>query len=402
MASQVNWLYVDLNSYFASVEQHLNPKLRGRPVVVVPTLVDTTCVIAASYEAKKFGIKTGTLVAEAKKLCSGLTLICGDHGEYVRYHKKIVGAIESCHPVTAVMSIDEVACSLGGRDRNVENAKVLSQEIKNKIYERAGESFSCSIGLGPNRFLAKVASDMQKPNGLTVILSESLPHQLYSLKLRDLIGIGARMEARLHRAGVYTVEQLCAMDIHHMRSVWGGIGGEYFYRWIRGEDFDLESESNKSIGHQHVLPPEYRSLQGAYRIGQKLLNKAAVRLRKIRAWTRKLSVTVKFVNRTYWSRDVRILECQDTFTLQAAFDQAWSSLRAGTPIKISVTLSDFVFDSERTFSFFEDDKKIKLSHVMDRLNQRYGRNTIYLGSIHEVLSPAPSRIAFSSIPEEDI
>lgn len=402
MASQVAWLYLDLNSYFASVEEHLNPKIRGKPIAVVPMLSDSTCVIAASFQAKKFGIKTGTRVGDAKKMCPSLILISGNHEKYIQYHQKIISAIESCHPVTAVMSIDEVACALGGRDKNIENAKALAQEIKNKIYKDVGESFSCSIGLAPNRFLAKVATDMQKPNGLVLILPEDLPHKLYALKLRDLIGIGARMEERLQLAGVQSVQRLYELSVNEMRGIWGGIGGECFYKWIRGDNFDLTHNENQSIGHEHVLPPKYRSPQGAYIIGQRLLNKAAIRLRKINSWVRHLAVTVKYVDRTYWSGELRMLECQDTFTLQEGFDQIWTQFKAGTPLKISIQFTRLVHDTERTFSFFENDRRILLSRTMDKLNCRYGKNTIYLGSVHETLDSAPTRIAFSSIPDFEI
>lgn len=402
MASQVNWLYIDLNSYFASVEQHLNPRLRGRPVAVVPMLVDSTCVISASYEARQRGIKTGTLVGEAKKMCQGLVLITGQHDEYVKYHKKIVEAIESCHPITAVASIDEVACALGGRDQKLENAIALANEVKNKIYKNVGVSFNCSVGLAPNRFLAKVATDMQKPNGLVTIRTEDLPQKLFSLKLRDLIGIGPRMESRLYQFNVRTVEQLYALSLQDMRSVWGGIGGERFYRWLRGENFEVHINENQSVGHQHVLPPIHRSIQGAYVVGQKLLNKAAVRLRKINSWAGHLSVIVKNVDRSYSWGERRMLECQDTFTLQEVFDQIWATLKISTPIKVTVTLSHLVHESERTFSFFENSKRIRLSHMMDALNTRFGKNTIYLGSVDGALNSAPTRIAFSSIPDMEI
>ena len=403
MSSLVNWLYVDFNSYFASVEQHLNPKLRHKPIAVVPMKTDSTCVIAASYEAKKFGIKTGTMVGDAKKMCPGLILITGDHVEYVKFHKKLIEVIESCHPVAGVMSIDEVSCALGGRDRNLKNAIELSHEIKQKIYKEVGESFSCSIGLAPNRFLAKVASDMQKPNGLTYILPEEIPHKLYRLQLRDLIGIGHNMEVRLNRHGVYSVEKLYTLSIHELRSVWGGVGGERFYKWLRGEDLNISHRENQSISHQHVLPPDKRNAQGVYLIGQKLLNKAAVRLRKINAWARHLSVAVKYTDRTYWWNELKMSECQDTFSLQEAFDQLWTTFRhQGAPMKITVALTQLIEDDERNFSFFDNSARIQLSYIMDKVNAKYGKNTLYLGSIHEALDSAPMRISFSSIPDVEI
>src|ERR1043166_4547716 len=164
----LRWLFVDLNSYFASVEQELRPELRKKPVAVIPMKADTTCCISASYEAKKFGVKTGTMGGEAKKLCPGIKLVEARHEEYVKYHEKIVEAVESILPVTSVMSIDEMACRLTGRDLKLENAIALGKEVKKKILKVGSQLFS-SVGLGPNRLISKLASDMQKPDGLTVV-----------------------------------------------------------------------------------------------------------------------------------------------------------------------------------------------------------------------------------------
>ena len=165
----LNWLFVDLNSYFASVEQEVRPELRGRPVAVVPMMADTTCCIAASYEAKAFGVKTGTIVADAKRMCPGIVLVEGRHELYVEYHHRIVEAVESCLPVTAVLSIDEMACRLMGRERPLLAALELGRKVKARIRERVGPMLRSSVGLATNRYLAKVASDMEKPDGLVAL-----------------------------------------------------------------------------------------------------------------------------------------------------------------------------------------------------------------------------------------
>ena len=126
----LNWLFVDLNSYFASVEQQVRPELRGRPVGVVPMMVDTTFCIAASYEAKAFGVRTGTIVADAKRMCPEIVLVEGRHEIYTEYHHRVVEAVESCVPVTAVCSIDEMACRLIGRERPLLNAIDLGHARK--------------------------------------------------------------------------------------------------------------------------------------------------------------------------------------------------------------------------------------------------------------------------------
>src|ERR1700753_2428989 len=126
----VNWLFVDLNSYFASVEQEVRPELRGRPVGVVPMVADTTVCIAASYEAKAYGVKTGTVVADAKRMCPEIVFVEGRHEIYVDYHHRILEAIETCIPVSSVQSIDEMACRLIGRERPLQAALDLGLRVK--------------------------------------------------------------------------------------------------------------------------------------------------------------------------------------------------------------------------------------------------------------------------------
>ena len=134
----MNWLFVDLNSYFASVEQQVRPELRGRPVGVVPMMADTTVCIAASYEAKAFGVRTGTVVADARRMCPDIVFVEGRHELYTEYHHRIVEAVESCLPVTAVLSIDEMACRLMGRERPLLAAMELGRKVKARILERVG------------------------------------------------------------------------------------------------------------------------------------------------------------------------------------------------------------------------------------------------------------------------
>src|SRR5580698_757651 len=190
---EVNWLFLDLNSYFASVEQEVRPELRNRPVAVVPSLVNTTCCIAASYEAKDRGVKTGTMVKEARELCPEIVFVEGRHELYTEYHHKIIEAVWSCIPVTAVLSVDEMACRLIGRERPLLAAINLARRIKDAIRKQVGSTLRCSIGLAPNRYLAKIGTDMEKPDGLVVLTKDVLKEALPSLQLRDLPGVGPRM-----------------------------------------------------------------------------------------------------------------------------------------------------------------------------------------------------------------
>lgn len=376
----------------------MNPKLRNRPVAVVPSLVDTTSCIAASIEAKKFGVKTGTMVADAKKMCPGIVLIKGDHNNYIRYHNQIVEAVESCLPVTSVMSIDEMACRLGGRDQIPENAIQLAKDIKQKIF-KIGSELRCSVGISTNRFLAKIASDMKKPDGLITLYKEDLPGSLMSLTLRDLPGVGRNMEQRLNDQGIRTIQQLLALDQMGMHKVWGGIWGDRMFQWLRGIDLELGENARHSISHSHVLPPSLRNDKGALAVLQKLTQKAAMRLRKLDLWCSRISVSVRFLDRTGWSKEVKMLECQDTQTLLEIVRKSWKERPQKAPMKVSVWFTGLIEGQERTFSLFDDTKRQDLSKALDKLNTKYGKDTLYFGGTHEVKSSAPNRIAFTNIPE---
>jgi DNA polymerase-4 len=418
----LNWLFVDMNSYFASVEQDTRPELRGLPVAIVPMMADTTCCLAASYEAKAFGVKTGIAVSDAKLLCPGLVLIEARHELYVQYHHRIVEAVESCLPVTAVMSVDEMACRLMGRERPLLAAMELGRKVKRSILEQVGPMMRSSVGLATNRYLAKVASDMEKPDGLVALPLDILPEALRQLKLRDLPGIGSRMEVRLNEQGIRTMDQLLALDCDQAGNVWGSVLGERLGHWLRGEDFDIdETEHPKSMSHQHVLAPEMRTPEKAWAVAHKLLHKAAMRLRAGNLWASSIGLVIGFaVPRSEkkpmsrfgmptrgWNGEIRLTECQDNLTLIAALSRLWASRPAGAayqkPYFIGVHLNGLVPDHLHTLNLFDNSEReqnrARLVAAMDALNHKYGLSTLAPASMLTAFRAAPTRISFHTIPE---
>lgn len=399
----VDWLYLDLNSFFASCEQQNNPQWRGRPLAVVPTNSDSTSCIAASYQAKKFGVKTGTRVGDAKKMCPGLICVPASHHLYVQYHHRIIEIVESCVPIHAVCSIDEIACQLTGSQKDITVAKTLALKIKKEIATHLGSCMTLSIGLSSNMLLSKMAADMQKPDGLTVIEKSSLPQALHALKLQDIPGIGPRMDRRLQQMGVHTMEQLLQLQEPQMRAAWGGIVGAKYYYLLKGEHIESKvSADSKSISHQHVMPPNLRNFAGAYNVAQKLIVKAALRMRKEKMMCKKISFFIKYTNGQYWEHHARLSETQDTSIMLQKLKEFYAfSPRKPTPIKVTIWLSDFVPETQHQLSFFENEKRNTVFQAVDAINQKYGRDTVYVGSLHNHRSTAPTRIAFSRIPEID-
>jgi DNA polymerase-4 len=399
-APTVEWLFLDLNSYFASVEQQERPELRGRPVGVVPLITDSTCCIAASYEAKAYGVRTGTGVLEARTLCPHIELVEARPKLYVEYHHRIIDAVNNCLPVTNVMSVDEMAIRLMGRERAVSNATQLSIDLKTAI-RSVGETLRCSVGLAPNRYLAKLASDMLKPDGLTVLLQRDLPRVLFRLNLRDLIGVSHAMEKRINNHGIMSVEQLCRLSPEQMRKVWGSVLGERMWHWLRGADFNDPESERKSIGHQHVLGPEYRTRQQAFQVSQKLLQHAAARLRKLNLWAGGIGAYVRFMGDVEpWKAQRNISECQDSYTLQLHLTKLWESCPDTKPLQAGVWLFNLMPDEQHTLSLFDDnERQCRISAAIDALNDRYGQGAVYFASMQSVLETAPTRIGFTSIPD---
>jgi DNA polymerase-4 len=406
-------LFIDMNAFFASCEQQYRPELRGRPVAVIPTDAETTSCIAASYEAKAFGVKTGTPVWEARLRCPDLVCVVADHRRYVVTHNRILDAVGSVLAVDRIMSIDEMTCRLTGEQRRPEVAAALAGRIKAAIYERAGDQMHCSVGIAPNVLLAKMAADMHKPNGLVVLTDADLPAALYGLKLQDFPGIGPRMERRLNLYGVFTVRQLCGLSARSLAEVWGSrVLGDRWYRYLRGDDVQDPMGRRHSVGHSHVLPPELRTEAGAYAVLVRLVHKAAARLRKIDYWAGAVGVGIGFRDGeraggwhagNSWDAACRLPHCQDTPTILRAVARLWAGRPRGRqPFKVGVVLTDLKPARCATPSLFADDHKAAaLSRAIDAVNAEFGASVIHFGTMHGMKDQAPTRIAFTQIPDFD-
>lgn len=412
----LRWLYVDFNSYFASVEQQLDPRLRGRPVAVIPVETESTCAIAASYEAKAFGVRTGTPVYEARKMCPGLICVLGRHDRYVEFHERILDEIERHIPVEMVCSIDEMACRLMKNETSPARVAEIARSIKSGIAENIGAYVRCSIGAAPSKYLAKVATDMQKPDGLTILMPEDIPGRLLELKLRDFPGIGPSMERRINAAGIRDVPSLLKLQPRHMRAVWGSIWGEKMWYYLRGYDLPDEETSRSSVGHSHVLSPDMRPPAQAYAIARRLTMKAAARLRRMDYYAGAFSVSMRVENGPRLGLDARCTPVQDSFTFLRLLDTLWRELlreSKGKRIKkVGVVLHSLtearqlhvqpgLFDALREPA--DDKREIrnrKICAAMDALNQKFGRDTLLLGMTARQGKPfAGTKIAFTRIPD---
>jgi DNA polymerase-4 len=414
--SGLHWLYVDFNSYFASVEQQLDPRLRGKPVAVIPVETEYTSAIAASYEAKAFGIRTGTPVHEARKMCPDLICVLGQHNHYVEFHERILDEIDRHIPVTKVCSIDEMACRLMKNEMSQGRVTEIAKAIKSGIAQNIGEYVRCSIGAAPSKYLAKVATDMQKPDGLTILTPADIPGRLQELKLRDLPGIGHNMEKRINQAGIHDITGLLKLQPKHMRAVWGSIWGEKMWYYLRGYDLPDEETERNSVGHSHVLSPEMRPPAQAYNIARRLTMKATARLRRMGYYAGAFSLSMRIENGPRIGLEARCEHSQDSFTFLHLLEELWREIikesRGARIKKVSVTLHALKEEKNLQvqpdlFSVLKELKKDKqnvrndkISAAMDSLNQKFGKDTVLLGmTAQQGKTISGTKIAFTRIPD---
>ncbi len=403
-------LAIDFDSFFAAVEQQERPELRGKPVGVVPVMAETTGCVAISIEAKKLGLKRNVRVAEARRLCPGIAIVESRPEVYIDYHRRLKAIIESCVPVKKVQSIDELECELTADFAAApERARQLALDIKAKIAREAGAHVRCSIGIGPNWFLAKVASDMEKPNGLVVIDDADIPGKLLHLKLTDFCGIGEAMETRLHKAGIETVAQLYATSAAQLRAIWGSVEGARFHAWMNGGLQEREVSQHNTVGHGHVLPPSGRNDATALAVLHRLLQKAAMRLRHTGHYAGSLHVSVRYRDGTNWSGDRRFNETQDTLHFTRVVNELWAARPRAhlllAPLQVGIILADLLEGSAHTSDLFTaetENTRARLHAAVDTLNKTFGKNSVYFGGAHGATDYAPMRIAFTRIPEPEL
>lgn len=399
-----------MNAFFASVEQQVNPELRGKPVIVAPVITDSTVAIAASYEAKAYGIRTGTSVREAKERCPHLIIVEGNHHYYREFHHKIVDVIRSIFATVKVLSVDEMACRLSPLMRGSEEE--IGRQVKRQIRERVGDWLTCSVGVAPNIFLAKIASETQKPDGLTIWREEDLPQAAFCLELRDLPGIGPRMHIRLQSKGIHTVEQLYQASSEDLWRVTGSVVGKRWYHMLRGSqeaDYGIvEPEERKTVGHSHVLPPAMRCAEGAEKVLLRLLSKALRRLRAYDQAAGSVFLYVKYALRdetgyrkySWKGHSSRHQAVDDDVTWMQIVRGLFSGMPATKPgffpIQVGITFTDLVLRPNMTASLFEtSEQRHQLAKTVDDLNERFGY-TVDLASVYWLRERAPDRISFGT------
>lgn len=414
-------MHIDLNSCFAIIEQQANRLLRGRPVGVAAYDTPRGFVLAASYQAKAKGVKLGVNVAQARELCPDIVIMTPDPSKYREAHKRFKQVLLDYTDDVTPKSIDEFVIHL-------ENAPVYKQglgpeaigyEIKQKIYESLGEAVTVNVGIGPNRFLAKLAAGLHKPNGLDVITHKNLRSVYKKLDLLDLPGINTRYKRRLQAFGIMTPLQFLDADEQFLRKrVFKSIIGRHWYLRLRGYEPDRREFARKTIGHQHAISNKTADPQELERILMKLCEKAGRRLRKNNLYAGGISLWLGFARqygpwnmvsgnaeqgRPGWHHGEKVAaRLYATHDIYAHAKRLLQAAQVIEPVRLmSVTVFDLhdwdpeqldLFGSERGYLAAR-----RISDALDAVNNRYGEFVVTPANMMSMNKVVLDRIAFGNV-----
>ncbi len=379
-------LHIDLNSCFATVEQQARPMLRGRPLGVTNRLTKNACVVAASYEAKAEGVKVGMTFSEAKLLCPDLIMIETDPPKYHHVYKELVKIMRSYSPDIGMKSIDEGIIDFHGTRQHVNRRPlaVIGHEIKQRLRERVGGWMMCNIGVAPNRFLAKTAASLHKPDGLDIITHKNLRETLATLELTDLTGIAERNQARLNAAGIHTPLQFLDAPADVLsRKVFKSVCGDDWYKRLRGWEVDNVEFDTKTIGRQFVMDDYNASEDKVRNRLAHLCESTGLKLRYKGFCARGISLHIQYKTGDAWHG--RKAFKSSFYTTSEIFRRALllynQHPRLGNVVMISV--SCYLLEPAMTnqMSILDEvNQERRLTEAMDELNGRYGNYTVVFAS----------------------
>jgi DNA polymerase-4 len=382
-------LHIDMDAYFASVEQVVNPKLRGKPIIVCGSR-SRTVVLTASYEARAFGVRTGMILSEAKRLCPGLICVPAHNDRYTDTCRQLLRIYERYTPVVEVFSVDEAFLDLTGSVQIFESSAAVSRMIKADVANQFG--LSCSIGIASNKLIAKLASGLKKPDGLVILQPEDVPMLLEDLPVRELCGIGPALEKQLKALGIETCGQLGRTPIEFFAHRFGATG---FKLHEMGQGFDNapvvslnQSPDAKSIGHSMTLE---RDLSDRREIEPVLLHLAEMvgqRARRENLQGSKVTVTFRYSDFETFNRQTSLPKLsQDGPEIFQAARKILNSTQLEQPIRLAgVSLSNLNKDPEQGTLFDDYKRRADLLKAMDLVNDRHGDFTLTWATLREHLS----------------
>lgn len=395
-------MHIDLNSCFATIEQQANPLLRGRPIAVAAYTTPNGCILAPSVEAKKLGVKVGMRVKEGKLLCPNLQILSPDPWKYRNIHVQLRDLISRYTASFAPKSIDEFVLSFEGYPAFKMGLHQAGQEIKTKIKQEIGDWLTVSIGIGPNRFLAKLAAGIKKPDGLEEINLDNY-QQVYSrLTLVDLNGIKHANAVRLNNVGIHTLKDFYQAPVDQLHSAFKSVLGYYWYLRLRGWEIDDVEFGRKSYGNMYSLSTTLSEPEELSPLLHKLVEKCSFRMRRAGYSAKGVHVALLYRDHSFWHHgSVRPLPL---FNANDIYKYAYRIMVYSPYRKPVANISVSLFNLQKSdFSqldlFNELTRKIKLTQAIDGINEKWGDFVITPAIMLGTEDKVPDRVAFGNIKE---
>ena len=381
--------HVDMNSFFASCEQAVNPEYAKKPLVVCGDPENRAgIVLAASYEAKAFGIKTTMLCYEAKRLCPNAIFVPCRHRLYSEISRKVMAILDDFTPVKEQASLDEAYLDMTGTERLFGNSAAAARLIQQRIYDEL--HIGCSVGISTNKLLAKMASDMKKPMGITELYESDVPQKLWPLPVRELFGVGGKTAEKLEHYGITTVGGLAAMDEGWLCRTFGPATAKYLHEAANGRGSEsLEPDGtveSRSVGNENTYSRDVTSMEEAFRELLFLCDSVGYRLRKEKKQARCVTVKIKYYDFKVVTRSRTLpLPFCDTDTLYKTASELFAANWSKKPVRLlGVTASGF--DECEQITLFEDsaaEKHGAVDESVDSLRRRFGYNSVVRASLME-------------------
>lgn len=392
-------MHIDLNSCFATVEQQAHPHLRGKPIVIAAYPTPNGCILAPSIEAKRFGIKTGMRVRDGKEIFPNLIVRTADTILIRDVHKKFKKICLDYSPDVVPKSIDEVVINFSNTPALNHGLVNIGKEIKRRFREEIGEWISCNVGISTNRFLAKTAAGLHKPDGLDVIDYKNIEEVYKKLSLTDLTGINTRFEFSLNQAGIFTPLQFFKATGQLLRqTVFKGIVGHYWCLRLRGHEVDDFQSTRKSFGQDYSLAKRTKDIDELKKIIIKLCEKMGRRLRASDNCASGFHLGLVYDDWSYWHKGHKFENY--SYTTQEIFSNIMTIFFQKpiirTVVKVAVSCFNLQPISNMTLNLFETniERSRSLSKALDKINDRYGEYVIYPGLIMDMKNTILDRIAF--------
>jgi len=402
-------MYIDMNSFFASCEQQRHPELRGKPIGVITYDSPNAAVIAPSIEAKKFGVKTGMRLGDCRLLCPQIIPVTTHPGWYRQIHVDVMAILHTYCDDVISKSIDEAVLNFSSYRRVYKDLSLVAHQIKADITKKY-DYLKCSIGIAPNSFLAKVATDMQKPDGLVIINPDNIDDRLSTLQLTDLPGIATNNERRLKMIGIHTPLEMRHSSPALLRKAFGGIVGDYWHRRLNFGEVDmLHNPENRTMSTMRTVSREQReNRQALESILISLCTRLEQRMVKGNIFCKQVSFFIKYKDATSWDTAVKLADpVQDAMELRSYIQERINdfvrsrnleTIFTSKVLSMGIAIQQFVKGDVLQYSLFDNKiKKDIVRKTMYNIKDRYGKNTVRKGS--ELFNPhvVHDAIGFGSV-----